>query len=284
MKKIFLISALCLLCNAIIAQLSFSSENFIIETVDEFGDKTGEFKVGIIAKGYFSNSVTTNSCAELVISMMKNRSWTNLYEYCGNHASSDDFIITFEGTSTKEIVKATYDVPMSFLKLCKNNDTIKVRMKESSDYGTTSAVFKFFKCQSFYNDYTNTFGKIQYRQFLIRDNTLYVYNTEIAANAVYPSFDLPCIEFKKKATDECGGVKLGGKFKSGEYLPASNVFIDGEQVPRCSPYYFTPNYKVFMEKMHQGSKIEIYQKDGKEMETFEITSELYDVITNFYKE
>ena len=107
MKKIILISALCLLCNVIIAQMSFSSRNFITETVDEFGDKTGEVKVGISAKGYFSNSATTNSCAELIISMTKNLSWADLYEYCGNHPSNDLFNITFEGVATKENVDAS---------------------------------------------------------------------------------------------------------------------------------------------------------------------------------
>ena len=284
MKKIFLISALCFCCNAIFAQMSFSSENFVTETVDEFGDKTGNIKVGIKATGYFSNSATTNSCAHLIISMMQNTSWYNLYEYCGNHASSDDFIITFEGTATKEIVKAIYDVPMDFLKLCKNNDSIKVRMKEKSDYGTTSAVFKLFKCKSFYKNYTNTFGEIQYRKFLIRDNSLCVFNSEIAANESYPSFDLPRIEFKRSAMGDCEEVSLGGKFKSGEYLSASNVFIDGGQVSRKVYYSFQPDNRDFMTKMHQGSKIEIHHKDGKEKETFEITPELYDVIAKFFQE
>lgn len=283
MKKIVLLSTICLLCNVIMAQMSFSSRNFITETVDEFGDKTGNIKVGISAKGYFSNAATTNSCAELIISITKNHSWTNLYEYCGDHASSDDFIVTFEGTATKEIVKAIYSVPMDFLKLCKNNDTIKVRMKENSDYGTTSAVFKLFKCKSFYNDYTNTFGEIQYRKFQIRDNSLYVYNTEIAANELYPSFDLPSIELKKSLSGECEKVDLRGKFKSGEYLSASNVLIDEVQVSRLVNYSFQPDNKDFMEKLHKGSTIEVYHKDGNEKEIFEISPDLYEVITNFFK-
>ena len=83
MKKILMALVLCLTCTVSFGQKTFSSTNFVTETEDEWGDKTGKIKVGIHAKGYFSNSATTNSCAELVIHIMKDNSWFSLYEYCG---------------------------------------------------------------------------------------------------------------------------------------------------------------------------------------------------------
>ena len=285
MKKIFLISVLCLLYSTIFAQMSFSSRNFITETVDEFGDKTGDFKVGIIAKGYFSNSATTNSCAELVISMMKNKSWTDLYEYCGDHASSDDFITTFEGTSTNEIVKTSYNIPLSFLELCKRNDTVKVKMRETSDYGTTSAVFKLFNCKTLYKNYIKTFGEIEYTFYKNKGTFLNVYNTKIAVYDKFPSPDLPTIEFWKASRYISKNIKFGGKFTNGDYVSTNGerIVIDGRPITK-DDYLCKPDYNAFMENLHAGSIVEVYHKDGKTKETFEITQELYDVITNFFNE
>ena len=71
MKKILVALMLCMVSIMGFGQKEFSSETFVTETVDEFGDKTGNMKVGIMATGYFSNSATSNSCAELIISIMK---------------------------------------------------------------------------------------------------------------------------------------------------------------------------------------------------------------------
>jgi TonB family protein len=160
MKRIFIALVLCLVCASSIGQKTFSSENFVIETEDEWGDKTGEFKVGIQAKGYFSNSATTNSCAELIIHIMKDHSWFDLYEYCGNHASHDSFSITFIGLKTKKEVSTTDDIPTEFIKLCSENDTINVKLDEISSYGSTTAVFRLFNCKDFYRKYVEQFGEI----------------------------------------------------------------------------------------------------------------------------
>lgn len=158
MKKIFMAIVLCLVCTVSFGQYSFSSENFVTETVNEFGEKTGNNKVGIRAKGYFSNSATTNSCAEFYIHVMKDDSWFSLYEYCSDHASHDSFHVTFIGTKTKKEVSTTYEIPVEFIKLCNENDTINVKMYETDSYGSTTAVFRLFNCKDFYKKYVKQFG------------------------------------------------------------------------------------------------------------------------------
>lgn len=288
MKRIFLISALCLLCSTIFAQMSFSSKNFITETVDEFGDKTGEIKVGIVAKGYFSNSAITNECAELVISMMKDNTWYDLYEYCGNHPTNDLYNITFEGVTTKEYVNASIFIPINFLELCRKNDTIKVRMKASSKYSTASAVFKLFDCKKFYADYISTFGEIEYILYkkIGNNSFLYVYNTEVPIPEKHTASELPKIEFWKKSEYSPNeSIKFSGHFITGSDITTSGekIVLDGKIIEK-EPFLCWPNYNAFMENLHAGSIVEVYHKDGETKETFEITSELYDVITNFLKE
>lgn len=158
MRKFFMAIVLCLVCTFSFGQYNFSSENFVTETVNEFGEKTGNNKVGIRAKGYFSNSATTNSCAQFYIHIMKDDSWFSLYEYCGNHASHDDFHVTFVGTKTKKEVSTTNEIPVEFIKLCNENDTINVKMHETSPYGSTTAVFRLFNCKDFYKKYVKQFG------------------------------------------------------------------------------------------------------------------------------
>jgi hypothetical protein len=158
MKKFFMAIVLCLVCTFSFGQKTFSSENFVVETVNEFGEKNGEIKVGILANGYFSNSATTNSCAKLMISIMEGNSWFSLYEYCGNHASHDDFRVTFIGTKTKKEVSTINKIPIEFIKLCNENDTINVKMYETDSYGSTTAVFRLFNCKDFYKKYVKQFG------------------------------------------------------------------------------------------------------------------------------
>lgn len=285
MKRIFLISVLCLLCSTIFAQMSFSSKNFITETVDEFGDKTGEIKVGIVAKGYFSNSATTNSCAELIISMMKDNTWYDLYEYCGNHPTDDLYKISFEGVTTKECVNASIFIPINFLELCRKNDTIKVRMKASSEYSTASAVFKLFDCKKLYADYISTFGAIEYAFYQKHGGSLYVYNTEVPIPEKHPSSKLPIIEFWKKSEYYNAYISFGGEFVNGKGIATSGeqVVVDGRVIEK-EPFLCKPNFNAFMENLHAGSIVEVYHKDGETKETFEITPELYDVVTSFFNE
>lgn len=163
MKKIFMALVLCLVSICGYGQKTFSSNNFIVETVDEFGDKTGNIKVGIIAKGYFSNSATTNSCAELIISFMKNSAWSSLYEYCRNHPSDDNFYIIATGTTTNDtIILHSSQIEYSFIELCENNDTIKITMIEDSKYSSTVALFKLYDCKDFYSKYISEFGESNY--------------------------------------------------------------------------------------------------------------------------
>lgn len=285
MKRIFLISVLCLLCSTIFAQMSFSSKNFITETVDEFGDKTGKFKVGILAKGYFSNSATTNSCAELIISMMKDNAWYDLYEYCGNHPTDDLYKITFEGVTTKECVNASIFIPINFLELCRKNDTIKVRMKASSEYSTASAVFKLFDCKKFYTDYINTFGEMEYALYQKSGSSLYVYNTKVPVLEKIHATELPKIVFGKKSKYNDEFIEFGGHFTNGSGIITNGekIVIDGRVIDK-EPFLCKPNFNAFMENLHAGSIVEVYHKDGETKETFEITPELYDVVTSFFNE
>ena len=148
---------LCLVCTMSFGQKSFSSEQFVVETEDEFGEKTGKIKVGILATGYFSNSATTNSCAQLMINIMEGHSWFSLYEYCNNHASHDDFLVTFIGTKTKKAVSTTHEIPVEFIELCSENDTINVKLYGTESYSSTTAVFRLFNCKDFYATYINQF-------------------------------------------------------------------------------------------------------------------------------
>jgi hypothetical protein len=162
MKKILFTIIICIVTTFVtFSQRQFSSDQFCVETVDEFGDKTGDIKTGFIAEGYFSNSATTNSCAMLMLSTYPYNGlemfWT-LYEYCGNHASNDSFRAVFTGTTTKEVISEKFCLRSinAFLKLCEQNDTINVKMYEVGDYATTTAVFRLFNCKSFKNLYINT--------------------------------------------------------------------------------------------------------------------------------
>ena len=157
MKQIFMAIVLCLVCTMSFGQKTFSSEQFVVETEDEFGEKTGKIKVGILATGYFSNSATTNSCAQLMINIMEGHSWFSLYEYCNNHASHDDFLVTFIGTKTKKAVSTTYEIPVEFIELCSENDTINVKLYGTESYSSTTAVFRLFNCKDFYATYINQF-------------------------------------------------------------------------------------------------------------------------------
>ena len=148
---------LCLVCTMSFGQKSFSSEQFVVETEDEFGEKTGKIKVGILATGYFSNSATTNSCAQLMINIMEGHSWFSLYEYCNNHASHDDFLVTFIGTKTKKAVSTTHEIPVEFIELCSENDTINVKLYGTESYSSTTAVFRPSNCKDFYATYINQF-------------------------------------------------------------------------------------------------------------------------------
>ena len=157
MKQIFMAIVLCLVCTMSFGQKSFSSEQFVVETEDEFGEKTGKIKVGILATGYFSNSATTNSCAQLMINIMEGHSWFSLYEYCNNHASHDDFLVTFIGTKTRKAVSTTHEIPVEFIELCSENDTINVKLYGTESYSSTTAVFRLFNCKDFYATYINQF-------------------------------------------------------------------------------------------------------------------------------
>lgn len=149
---IMLLSVNCVKINAI----DFESENFVAETVDEFGDNTGKKKVGILAKGAFSNSATTNSCAQLLINVMEEHSWINLYEYCSGHPTREDYVIAFIDERGEQIKCIDYRFGdrsnlLLFLDMCKNNNVIKIKIREIGNYASMTAVFKITNAKEFYN-------------------------------------------------------------------------------------------------------------------------------------
>lgn len=88
---------------------------------------------------------------------MEGHSWFSLYEYCNNHASHDDFLVTFIGTKTKKAVSTTHEIPVEFIELCSENDTINVKLYGTESYSSTTAVFRLFNCKDFYATYINQF-------------------------------------------------------------------------------------------------------------------------------
>lgn len=284
MKKILMALMLCLVNICGFGQKTFSSTNFITETVDEFGDKTGDIKVGIIAKGYFSNSATTNSCAELVISFMKNSSWSSLYEYCGDHSSDDIFDIIATGTTTNETIRLrSRRIEYSFVELCENNDTIKIKMIEDSKYSSTTAVFKLYDCKDFYSKYIGEFGKSNYITYDMGENYLTIFSSPIVERySVKISNDFSLV-FNKKSKN----IRFGGKFKSGEYITThftGKVYINGVEIKDCGTYSFptSPDFNSFMNAIKPNCEVSIYHKKTNIKESFILTQEQYDAIIEFY--
>lgn len=293
MKKILLALMLCMVSIMSFGQKVFSSETFVTETVDEFGDKTGNMKVGIKATGYFSNSATSNSDAGLIISAMKDTSWYDFYEYCGNHSSDDSFNVTFTGTTTHTSVSTDYpSIPYKFFELCKNNDTIYVKMKETGSYATTTAVFKLFGCKKFYKKYIETFGEPELITFEKMENTLYIYGHPILKSEF--TMDLPkisCVklqsvrQYKSKYFPKLNNhsIRLAGKFSNGASVQYADKNITIDNIPTKVDMYGYFDFDWFLTNIHSGSIIRIeYAKDSSIYEEFKITEDLYNVLIGFF--
>lgn len=287
MKKLIVTLMLCLVSICGFGQKTFSSKNFVTETVDEFGDNTGNIKVGIHAEGYFSNSATSNSCAELIISFMENSSWASLYEYCGNHSSDDMFYIIAAGTTTNEAV--TLDsrrIDYSFVELCKNNDTIKIKMIADSKYSSsTTAVFKLYNCKDFYSKYINEFGKTNYISYYMYENFLIIFSSPVVERYSISFFDYFGLTFDKKEKT----IRISGKTKNGKYIftvYTYKVYIDGIEIKDCGKYSFPtePDFNSFMNAIKPGCTVSICYERTHETASFILTQEQYNAIIEFYQE
>lgn len=273
-------------------QMNFTSENFKVETVDEFGDKTGKMKVGIQANGYFSNSATTNSKATLILSFTPS-AWATLYEY-GSQKSHDKFKITFMSETQTITVKDYFDFDdkrlyetfTDFVLMCKDNDEIKVRMRENTDYGTpTTAVFKLFSCKEFYNMYISQFGDFeQITSERIGDHHLCIYTKPVIkgtseANTV-PGIKLRC-KYMYEGKEYCDEVSIEGKFKNGDYLGYGTIIVDGKQMPKY--YYREDFFNEFIKYVKPNSQITIKHEYSRSDDvSFIVTKEMYDAIHFFY--
>ena len=243
--------ALCLVCAMSFGQKTFSSENFVVETVDEFGEKSGKIKVGILAEGYFSNSATTNSCARLMVNIMEDHSWFSLYEYCGNHASHDDLRIIFIGTKTKTEVSTTSRIPIEFIKLCADNDTINVKMYETSSYGSTRATFRLFNCNDFYKKYVKQFGDelLKFDEEYYRNKKPIILPLCATTSQYVTIFDLVPFEYNYITIRQ----KKGNKFYYyNSYITQDKTYKfqienPGEYEVEIKTKYNTKNVKLFVE-------------------------------------
>lgn len=208
-----MIIALYFVCLSTFAK-TFSSENSIIEITNDWGEKTGEIKVCVVANGYFSNSATTNSCAKLQINIMEEYCWFDLYEHCGNHASKDNFEIRFIGEDNGESYYFTEsqfnDIynKTDFLELCKENNIIKIKLREITKYYPTTAEFKIYNCKDLYKKYIKTFNKSY--KFNIENDLVYRDNKFICGNL--PGDIITTISVKKY------NEKLGSYITENIYL------------------------------------------------------------------
>lgn len=291
MKKFLsiLVLVFCCLFTSYGQGLNFTSENFKTETVDEFGDNTGDIKVGIHAKGYFSNSATTNSCAELIISFMKDKSpWVSLYEYCSNSSSKELYKITWTGTTTNEtIITGDYLISLKILDLFKDNDVIKIKMIERTEYGTpTTAVFKLYKGKEFYNSYISEFGVPEkYEFYNIGGQFLEIYSKpsyDKNPNDIFIIKFNTTYEYLGRTYQE--GMSIDGKFKNGKYISiyGKSLYIDNEFIQKGKYDY---QYKLdnILQKLHIGAKIKVTSDDGLYTEEFILSEKQYNAILDFYK-
>lgn len=291
MKKVFALACMLLMIGAYsYAQKTFTSENFTTETVDEFGDKTGRYKVGISARGYFSNSAVTDKCANLIISFMEDGSWYSLYEYCGNHPSDEDFKATFIGTTTKEtLVTRNGNVPKGFFRLCNENDVINVKLVQMGEYASTTAVFKLYHCKDFLNKYKTKFGsiedkiapakKINYEY--IGESLLKIYTEAFFDNGDdFEKSEKPCLVFSKSGTPD---VRLDGYFSSKDLLSIrGEIYVDGVIVKRRYNFSTAPQLEDLLIKLKPNALIKIQNTDKQsESISFNLTEEQYSEIMKF---
>ena len=151
MKKIFLAIAILFAAMNCVAQYNFSSRTFEVESVDEWGDKTGNINFGVWCDGYFRNCATDKDVASLkfVGNTKDDCMIVVLYEY--NNKTSDaikgfklinekDELLFSASTIVKREWKrkgyVNYNDLISFLR---NSETIKVELYGSA---STHAYFK----------------------------------------------------------------------------------------------------------------------------------------------
>ena len=210
---------------------------------------------------------------------MEKKSWYSLYEYCGNKSSEEVFSITFIGTATKERVSCgseiSLGVPYSFVELCKNNDTIKVKMEEIIKYGSpTTAVFKLFNCQSFYNMYITQFGEPEFVSYLADKSSLVVYGKK---------------QGNRYSHEYCFSIKFLSKyiFVLGNFLNEKNIMSNGifyvDNI-RIKTDGYRIDYDDFINKLHIGANITAkYKTDPTIKESFVLSEEQYNEIMKFMK-
>ncbi len=295
MKKVLLVITFCFISvSYCFAQRPYSSKNFITETVDEFGDKTGEIKVGIQAKGYFSNSATSNSCADLILSFMtRGRGWGNLYEYCDSKSSNQDFHIQFIGTTSNEKWEMSMsNISYEFIELCQNNDTIKVKLTENSKGGVpTTAVFKLYNCKDFFQKHISQFGESQLitMRKSKNGNFLTIFSKSIREDA--NPYNFPGLQFNISydyyGKSNPAAVSLTGYFENNQSMSSyGQLYIDGKQIPNVSKYFFDyqPDLNALLNVLHPNAEISIKHKDNPENAvSFTISEEQYNAVVEFYK-
>ena len=166
MNKLLFILLLILLNNNVYCQYkTFNSEIFEVETVDEYYNFTGNIRLGISAEGYFSNYNTKDNYAAIIIKFDKEQPYyiPSLYLYKSMYKVTNKiFILTLFGTTTNDTIINNNIPTKEFIKLCQYNDTVKISMREITNYEPMIAQFIIYNCKYFYERYITRFGEYKY--------------------------------------------------------------------------------------------------------------------------
>lgn len=144
------------------AQVGFETNFEIVEKTDDFGEKTGESMLFVLAKGKFSNSVATNETAYLAIRMEEYKALYVMLEYEQMYRYKDAAIIELKGKTEGETYKySTMLLPVQQVyDLFSRNDTVDVyvnSVKKGVYY--TKGWFRITGCKQISDLYRKQFEK-----------------------------------------------------------------------------------------------------------------------------
>lgn len=143
------------------SQVGFETTYKIVERTDDFGEKTGESLLFILAKGKFSNSVVTKETAYLAIGMYEQDAIYSMSKYSLGNVYKDETTIKLKGkTDGKTYTCSTMMLQVQKLDdLFSRNDTVDVYVN-SVDVGYyTEGWFRITGCKQISDLYRNLFKK-----------------------------------------------------------------------------------------------------------------------------
>ena len=109
-------------------QVGFETTFEIVEKTDDFGEKTGESTLLVLAKGKFSNSVVTKETAYLTISMEEQKALYVMSKYRIMNIYEDEATIELKGkTDGETYTYSTMKLPVQQIdNIFSRNDTVDV--------------------------------------------------------------------------------------------------------------------------------------------------------------